>query len=111
MADSTTPWRWTAKVGYSQENIIIITIPTTLYLYPFIGKVYAFGRAEYGRLGLGEEVQDPVKEPTLVSGLSEKTCVSVNCGTCVSFVVTDEGDGATLNSCVCCYVKQFLINR
>ena len=57
-----------------------------------LGKVYAFGRSEYGRLGLGDKVKDEVKEPRLVSELSEKKCVRINCGTCVSFAVTDEGN-------------------
>ena len=57
----------------------------------FLGKVYALGRKEYGRLGLGEDVAEEAQEPTLVKTLSDHTCISVNCGTAVSFAVTNKG--------------------
>jgi len=59
------------------------------------GKVYSIGRAEYGRLGLGQSDQSgehtDAKIPTPVPGLQDKKCVDVSCGTCVSFAVTEEG--------------------
>lgn len=52
------------------------------------GKVYAFGRAEYGRLGLGEVKEEPL-EPTLVEALPP--IGSVAAGTCVSFAAARDG--------------------
>ena len=57
--------------------------------------MYSIGRAEYGRLGLGQSDQSgehtDAKVPTPVPGLQDKKCVDVSCGTCVSFAVTAEG--------------------
>lgn len=53
------------------------------------GHVFSLGRAEYGRLGLGEGAEE-MSEPTLVTGL-EPVC-RVACGTSVSYAVTREGD-------------------
>jgi len=64
------------------------------------GKVFSLGRADYGRLGLGqpavngggESENSDAKVPTLVGGpLADKKCVAVSCGTCVSFAVTEDG--------------------
>ena len=55
------------------------------------GKVYALGRKEYGRLGLGEEGLEEKKVPTLVDTLNGKKCVKVNAGTAVSYAVTETG--------------------
>ncbi|KAK6466263.1 regulator of chromosome condensation-like [Huso huso] len=52
------------------------------------GKAYSLGRAEYGRLGLGEGAQE-VKEPTVVPGLTGVQ--SVACGASVSCAVTKDG--------------------
>lgn len=52
------------------------------------GQVYSLGRAEYGRLGLGEGAEEK-SEPTLVTGM-EPVC-RVACGTTVSYAVTKEG--------------------
>ena len=54
------------------------------------GRVFALGRSEYGRLGLGET--DSTAEavvPTVISSLAN--CVEVACGTAVSYAVTEEG--------------------
>lgn len=56
------------------------------------GRVYALGRKEYGRLGLGEENLEEKREPTLVETLDGKKCVRVNAGTAVSYAVTDDGE-------------------
>ncbi|XP_055019736.1 regulator of chromosome condensation [Boleophthalmus pectinirostris] len=53
------------------------------------GQVYSLGRAEYGRLGLGEGAEEK-SEPTPVTGM-EPVC-SVACGASVSYAVTKEGD-------------------
>ncbi|XP_050082790.1 regulator of chromosome condensation [Anopheles aquasalis] len=55
------------------------------------GKVYAIGRKEYGRLGLGE-VSEDVKMLTLVEKLADKKVVSINCGDSASFAVTNTGE-------------------
>jgi len=53
------------------------------------GKVYAIGRSDYGRLGLGSEGDRKV--PTLVPSLADMTCVEVACGSTVSFAVSEDG--------------------
>lgn len=54
------------------------------------GTVYTFGRAEYGRLGLGEDAEEtPV--PKKVVSLANENVVSVACGETVSFAVTEKG--------------------
>ena len=52
--------------------------------------MYALGRKEYGRLGLGEDAEE-TREPTLVSSLNSSKCIQVNAGTAVSFAVTEAG--------------------
>lgn len=52
------------------------------------GQVYSLGRAEYGRLGLGQGAEEK-SEPTLVKGI-EAAC-NVTCGASVSYAVTREG--------------------
>ena len=55
------------------------------------GAIYALGRKEYGRLGLGENCKD-AKKPTLITALANKKCVDVSCASSVSFAVTEEGE-------------------
>ncbi|CAL8247873.1 unnamed protein product [Lota lota] len=52
------------------------------------GCVYSLGRAEYGRLGLGQGAEEK-SEPTPVPGLGPSTRVA--CGASVSYAVTKEG--------------------
>ncbi|XP_053563000.1 regulator of chromosome condensation [Bombina bombina] len=52
------------------------------------GRAYSLGRAEYGRLGLGENAEEK-SEPTLIPDLSN--IVSVNCGASVSYAVSKDG--------------------
>ncbi|XP_029486051.1 regulator of chromosome condensation-like isoform X2 [Oncorhynchus nerka] len=52
------------------------------------GKVYSLGRAEYGRLGLGQGAEEK-SEPTPVEGLDEAQVVA--CGASVSYAVTKQG--------------------
>lgn len=54
--------------------------------------MYSLGRAEYGRLGLGEGAEEK-KEPTAVTGLEPAS--RVTCGASVSFAVTREGETDT----------------
>ena len=52
--------------------------------------MYALGRSEYGRLGLGSEETEDAVSPTNISRL--KDCVEVSCGTAVSYAVTRAGE-------------------
>lgn len=52
------------------------------------GKAYSLGRAEYGRLGLGEGVEEK-STPTLISRLPAVS--SVACGASVGYAVTQDG--------------------
>ena len=54
------------------------------------GIIYALGRKEYGRLGLGEDCDDTEK-PTALTTLADKKCIDISCGSDVSFAVTDKG--------------------
>ncbi|CAG9761411.1 unnamed protein product [Ceutorhynchus assimilis] len=54
-------------------------------------KVYAIGRKEYGRLGLGENCEDATVL-TKIKDLSGKGVVNVACGSTTSFAVTKEGE-------------------
>lgn len=53
------------------------------------GKVFALGRKEYGRLGLGELCEDAM-EPKQVD-LGEDLVIWVSCGATTSFAVTETG--------------------
>ena len=50
--------------------------------------MFALGRSEYGRLGLGES-EDAVTPTRLAR---PEDCVEVACGTAVSYAVTRDGD-------------------
>lgn len=52
------------------------------------GKVYSLGRAEYGRLGLGEGAEEKT-EPTPVPGIEGAQVVA--CGASVSYAATKQG--------------------
>nr|XP_033812255.1 regulator of chromosome condensation isoform X2 [Geotrypetes seraphini]XP_033812256.1 regulator of chromosome condensation isoform X2 [Geotrypetes seraphini]XP_033812259.1 regulator of chromosome condensation isoform X2 [Geotrypetes seraphini]XP_033812260.1 regulator of chromosome condensation isoform X2 [Geotrypetes seraphini]XP_033812261.1 regulator of chromosome condensation isoform X2 [Geotrypetes seraphini] len=52
------------------------------------GKAYSLGRAEYGRLGLGQGAEEKSK-PTLIPGLP--SVASVACGASVSYAVSKDG--------------------
>ncbi|XP_067862971.1 regulator of chromosome condensation [Heptranchias perlo] len=52
------------------------------------GKVYSLGRAEYGRLGLGEHGAEK-SIPTLIQGLPDIAAVA--CGASVSYAVSKDG--------------------
>lgn len=53
------------------------------------GQVYSLGRAEYGRLGLGQGAEEK-NEPTPVTGM--ELASGVTCGASVSYAVTREGE-------------------
>ncbi|XP_053395077.1 regulator of chromosome condensation-like isoform X2 [Mercenaria mercenaria] len=55
------------------------------------GNVYTLGRADYGRLGLGEDSGEK-KEPSLVK--LEKKCTSISAGQSVSFALLEDGSVA-----------------
>ncbi|XP_075965567.1 regulator of chromosome condensation [Anarhichas minor] len=52
------------------------------------GRVYSLGRAEYGRLGLGQGAEEK-SEPTPVTGMEPAS--GLTCGASVSYAVTREG--------------------
>ena len=57
------------------------------------GRAFALGRAEYGRLGLGEGVDKEVSAPVAVPALSGRQISDVSSGTAVSFAVdADSGE-------------------
>lgn len=60
-----------------------------VFLLPPTGKAYSLGRAEYGRLGLGEGAEEK-SVPTLISRLP--TVSSVACGASVGYAVTKDGE-------------------
>ncbi|TSQ69508.1 Regulator of chromosome condensation [Bagarius yarrelli] len=74
--NSTTTW-----VGFSGGQHHTVCLDSE-------GHVYSLGRAEYGRLGLGESVTEK-KEPTSVTGITRASMVA--CGASVSYAVTKEG--------------------
>lgn len=55
------------------------------------GKVYAIGRKEYGRLGLGKVPED-IEELTVIPKLNDKKVTHISCGDCTSFAITDAGE-------------------
>lgn len=57
--------------------------------------MYSLGRADYGRLGLGQEAEEK-SVPTLVTGI--EAAGNVACGGSVSFAVTREGELASKGS-------------
>ncbi len=55
------------------------------------GEVFAWGRGEYGRLGLGDKSGASKLRPTKVEGLDGHCVVEASCGGTHTLVVTDEG--------------------
>ena len=53
--------------------------------------MYALGRKEYGRLGLGEENMEEKSAPTPLPKLNGKKCTSISAGTATSFAIQDNG--------------------
>ena len=62
-----------------------------MFIIVHIGEVYVFGRADYGRLGLGEDIRHEVKVPTPLPALKDQKCIHISTGTTVSMAVTDKG--------------------
>lgn len=54
-----------------------------------LGQVYSLGRAEYGRLGLGQGAEE-MSDPTPVKGMEPAS--GLTCGASVSYAVTREGE-------------------
>uniref|UniRef100_A0A3B3QC24 Regulator of chromosome condensation 1 n=1 Tax=Paramormyrops kingsleyae TaxID=1676925 RepID=A0A3B3QC24_9TELE len=74
--NSTTSW-----VGFSGGQHHTVCLDSE-------GKVYSLGRAEYGRLGLGQGAEEK-SEPTPIGGLEGVKVVA--CGASVSYAVTKQG--------------------
>jgi len=69
------------KIGGGQHHSILVDGD---------GVVYSCGRAEYGRLGLGEGAKES-SVPVKIESLADKKVKSVVCGESVSYAVTEEG--------------------
>lgn len=54
------------------------------------GRMYAIGRKEYGRLGLGKDCDDAT-ELIQIPALKDKKVINISCGSATSFAVTDKG--------------------
>ncbi|KAK4336924.1 hypothetical protein RND71_043530 [Anisodus tanguticus] len=54
------------------------------------GNVFAFGRHEYGRLGLGN-VKEDATQPKMIETFKGKKVVDISCGGISSFAITSEG--------------------
>lgn len=54
------------------------------------GQVYAIGRKEYGRLGLGKDCEDAT-ELKEIDFFKDKKCSYIACGSSTSFAVTETG--------------------
>lgn len=82
----------TSSLGYGNLTLTWSTwsVPSaTFHLSPPpTGKAYSLGRAEYGRLGLGEGAEEK-SIPTLISRLPAVS--SVACGASVGYAVTKDG--------------------
>ncbi|XP_073341564.1 regulator of chromosome condensation [Pagrus major] len=87
------------KICFSPEKLVCFKNSTTSWVQftggqhhsvclDAEGHVYSLGRADYGRLGLGEGAEEK-SDPTLVTGMEPAS--SVACGASVSFAVTREG--------------------
>ena len=68
-------------------NCLCVCGPNAVCYPP--GCVYSLGRAEYGRLGLGQGAEEKI-DPTPVLGLGPSTRVA--CGASVSYAITKEGE-------------------
>ena len=55
------------------------------------GRVYVWGRGEYGRLGLGDKTGASRLRPTLMESLKGMRIVEASCGGTHTVVVTDDG--------------------
>lgn len=97
---------WTSSLPWEQGQAPISPWPATLvawsvalchcpHVSPALGKAYSLGRAEYGRLGLGEGAEEK-SVPTLISKLPAVT--SVACGASVGYAVTKDGEWSHLGS-------------
>lgn len=54
------------------------------------GRVYSFGRHEYGRLGHGE-IKSSIEEPKLIEALKNELIKHIATGSVTSFAVSDKG--------------------
>jgi len=54
------------------------------------GMVYAFGRREYGRLGLGE-IKEDAEYPKMIESFKNTKVIDISCGATTSFAITSDG--------------------
>lgn len=85
-------WEWgraSADMGAQRAYLVHAFCRSSSVLPPSAGKAYSLGRAEYGRLGLGEGAEEK-SIPTLISRLPAVS--SVACGASVGYAVTKDGE-------------------
>lgn len=70
------------RIASGQHHTVIVTSQ---------GRVYSCGRAEYGRLGVGEDAKETAT-PVPVTALDGMHIKEVACGEAVSFALSSEGD-------------------
>ncbi|XP_035675176.1 regulator of chromosome condensation-like isoform X1 [Branchiostoma floridae] len=78
--ESLSGKRWTQIVG-GQHHTVALSAD---------GEVYVMGRGQYGRLGLGEDMDKEVTKPTQLTEL--RNICGVATGSSVSFAVTKNGE-------------------
>lgn len=81
LSDLNTDSEHSIRIASGQHHSIFSTAD---------GKVYSVGRADYGRLGIGEDATHQYL-PVEVGALTDHKVQKVACGEVVSFAVTEEG--------------------
>lgn len=75
---------------------MFVPIVSFFLSYLYLGRVYAVGRPDYGRLGLGSAVATAnlsVCTPTMVHGsLADRICVWIGVGEACSYAVDSSGE-------------------
>ncbi|KAG7242214.1 hypothetical protein INR49_024260 [Caranx melampygus] len=76
------------QLGTKSTKMCFVPVKLTCFKNSTTSWVYSLGRAEYGRLGLGQGAEEK-SEPTPVTGM--ELASGVTCGASVSYAVTREG--------------------
>ncbi|CAG9463842.1 unnamed protein product [Pedinophyceae sp. YPF-701] len=93
----TEPHRFKAVIGKKIHLIAAGSSACHSVIVDGDGKAYAFGRNEFGQLGLGDTVQR--NAPTQIEGpLKDKKVVAAACGKHHTIVVTEDGEAYAMGS-------------